>query len=121
MSGLKECPFCGGKANRFTIDDDDCFNNFNGDVIECKRCRISSKVVFGEKEHMEEAWNTRPKEEKLQQALRDAMEEMKGANMYLESTGINKEEYEGEAEHQMFHSFRKAIADIKEVLNETSN
>ena len=53
---LKPCPFCGGEAMRVTLDDD---ANFDGDVIVCTKCDACSRVVFGEKEGLVDAWNRR--------------------------------------------------------------
>lgn len=56
---LKPCPFCGGRAERFTITDDDEVANIGGDVITCQQCGASSQVQFGEKATLAEAWNRR--------------------------------------------------------------
>lgn len=53
---LNPCPFCGGKAKRMTLQDE---NNFGGDVIACAKCGARSRVVFGEKEGLVDAWNRR--------------------------------------------------------------
>jgi len=53
---LEPCPFCGGGAERLTLDDAE---NFGGDVITCTRCQASSHVEFGRKENLVSAWNTR--------------------------------------------------------------
>ncbi|MFV4746285.1 Lar family restriction alleviation protein [Citrobacter portucalensis] len=57
-NGLRPCPFCGGKAARTTIEDEEdrCFG---GDVITCTECGASSHVEFGFKENLESAWNNR--------------------------------------------------------------
>ncbi|MFO3723973.1 Lar family restriction alleviation protein [Pseudomonas sp. HLMP] len=55
---LLPCPFCGGEAHRFTIEDDQDPNH-GGDVIVCRKCEACSRVEFGEKEGLEEAWNQR--------------------------------------------------------------
>jgi Lar family restriction alleviation protein len=54
--GLLPCPFCGGEAERVTLDDED---NFGGDVITCTRCQASSHVEFGRKENLVDRWNHR--------------------------------------------------------------
>lgn len=59
MTGLKHCPFCGGKPQRITITDESEAANIGGDVITCADCDASTRVFFGEKEGIEEAWNTR--------------------------------------------------------------
>lgn len=56
---LKPCPFCGGKAERHTIEDEEP-SNAGGDVICCSRCGASSHVEFGRKENLVSVWNTRP-------------------------------------------------------------
>lgn len=55
---LLPCPFCGGKAERFTLPEDG-FGNGGGDVITCSRCQASSHVEFGRKENLVDRWNTR--------------------------------------------------------------
>jgi len=57
MSELKPCPFCGGVAARDIILEDG--SNYGGEIIVCKRCLASTRVFFGEKEGLEESWNTR--------------------------------------------------------------
>lgn len=55
--GLKPCPFCGGKAERATLEDGE---NAGGDVIFCTGiCGASSHVEFGRKENLVSLWNTR--------------------------------------------------------------
>lgn len=44
---------------RFTIEDDMEVANVGGDVIACTKCQCSTRVFFGEKVGIEEAWNTR--------------------------------------------------------------
>ena len=53
---LLPCPFCGGKAERIELTDED---NKGGDVICCTKCQASSHVEFGRKENLVSAWNTR--------------------------------------------------------------
>lgn len=55
---LLPCPFCGGKAERFTLPEDS-FGNGGGDVITCSRCQASSHVEFGRRENLVDRWNTR--------------------------------------------------------------
>lgn len=57
-NALKPCPFCGGKAERIDIywQDDP---NYGGSFIHCPECLASSKLIFGEKVGLEEAWNRR--------------------------------------------------------------
>ena len=60
MSKLKPCPFCGGEAERFTIESEKDYPvDFGGDVIQCKKCFASTKVFFGEKQGIVAAWNKR--------------------------------------------------------------
>jgi Lar family restriction alleviation protein len=56
---LKPCPFCGGEAERFTITAEAEVSNIGGDVIACKKCEASTRVFFGEKEGIVNAWNAR--------------------------------------------------------------
>lgn len=57
-SGILPCPFCGGMAERVTIDDvdDPCFG---GDVITCVDCGASSHVEYAFKENLVSIWNNR--------------------------------------------------------------
>ena len=57
VEALEPCPFCGGEAERFTINEEG--DNFGGDVICCKRCGASSHVEFGRKENLVSCWNRR--------------------------------------------------------------
>lgn len=59
MTELLPCPFCGGEAERFECEETD---NRGGDVIGCKHCQASTRVFFGRKEGLLEAWNTRAAE-----------------------------------------------------------
>lgn len=56
---LSPCPFCGGEADRFTIEESDEVVNIGGDVICCQACGASSHVEFGHKENLVSAWNRR--------------------------------------------------------------
>lgn len=56
---LSPCPFCGGEAYRFTIEESDEVVNIGGDVICCQACGASSHVEFGHKENLVSAWNRR--------------------------------------------------------------
>ena len=56
MNELLPCPFCGHDAERLTLDEPE---NEGGDVICCTRCQASSRVEFGRKETVVEAWNRR--------------------------------------------------------------
>jgi Lar family restriction alleviation protein len=53
---LLPCPFCGGEAERFDLEDGD---NFGGSVIQCKKCQCSTAVHFDRKEHLYSSWNER--------------------------------------------------------------
>nr|MBA4770794.1 restriction alleviation protein, Lar family [Sphingobium sp.] len=57
VEALEPCPFCGGEAERFTINEEG--DNFGGDVICCKSCGASSHVEFGRKENLVSCWNRR--------------------------------------------------------------
>ncbi|EMN1295256.1 Lar family restriction alleviation protein [Citrobacter freundii] len=58
INGLLPCPFCGGKAQQLTIEQDND-PHFGGDVITCTECGASSHVEFGFKENLKSAWNSR--------------------------------------------------------------
>lgn len=58
LTGLLPCPFCGGMPRRHTLSEDE-FGNRGGDVIECATCQASSRVEFGTKENLIDAWNRR--------------------------------------------------------------
>lgn len=68
---LKPCPFCGGKAKRVTLQDEE---NFGGDVIVCINCDACSRVVFGEKEGLNEAWNARAQLAAIQGGMGEVVE-----------------------------------------------
>ena len=55
---LSPCPFCGGPATRFTIEDDRDPNH-GGDAITCSSCDACTRVVFGEKTGLADLWNSR--------------------------------------------------------------
>lgn len=57
-AALLPCPFCGGKAERITLGDEEPANK-GGDVITCQSCGASSHVEFGRKENLVYAWNRR--------------------------------------------------------------
>ncbi len=60
QEGLKNCPFCGGEAERIDIDPmQEEFDNAGGSCIQCKACGASSSVHFGRKENLDASWNTR--------------------------------------------------------------
>ena len=59
MLALLSCPFCGGRAERIDLDDDETDPNYGGSFIHCPACLASSKLIFGEKVGLEEAWNKR--------------------------------------------------------------
>ncbi len=52
---LLPCPFCGGKAERIDLDDDETDPNYGGSFIHCPDCFASSKLIFGEKIGLENA------------------------------------------------------------------
>lgn len=67
---LKPCPFCGGPAERVNIDPTDEHEpNCGGSYIFCPSCLACSKVVFGEKIGLEEAWNMRTTHDRALEAL----------------------------------------------------
>ncbi|RVK75454.1 restriction alleviation protein, Lar family [Sinorhizobium meliloti] len=62
---LKACPFCGGKAERFELEDE---ANHGGSVISCTVCDASSAVHFGRKENLYDSWNRRTMTEQTRSA-----------------------------------------------------
>ena len=56
MADLRDCPFCGGDAKRFDIDEGE---NAGGSCIACTRCLASGNVEFGRKENFVSNWNRR--------------------------------------------------------------
>lgn len=60
---LKSCPFCGANAKRLDIGEDEP-DNVGGSVISCTKCLCSTRVFFGRKEGLYEAWNFRDAESK---------------------------------------------------------
>jgi len=60
IAALLPCPFCGGESERIDLPADDPTEpNAGGSFIHCPACLASSKLVFGEKVGLEEAWNAR--------------------------------------------------------------
>lgn len=53
---LRECPFCGGKAEIIHLDDGD---NVGGSCVCCTCCQASGNVEFGRKENFVKNWNRR--------------------------------------------------------------
>lgn len=106
MSDLMPCPFCGGSALRITITDEDEVSNVGGDVICCTKCDACTRVFFGEKEGIEDAWNTRAdlaaeRERKLVEALKltvEDLEEWSGCKSALEAAGFNMDDTQVRAE-----------------------
>jgi len=67
-------PFCGGKAERVNIEDE-ADPNYGGSYIACPECLACSKLVFGEKVGLEEAWNRRARPSRPEDAaLRELVE-----------------------------------------------
>ena len=56
VADLRDCPFCGGDAKRFDIDEGE---NAGGSCIACTRCLASGNVEFGRKENFVSNWNRR--------------------------------------------------------------
>ena len=44
MTELLPCPFCGGKARHIRVQEDGPL--FNGECIECEKCKAASAIVF---------------------------------------------------------------------------
>ena len=71
---LKPCPFCGSPAEMVNIDSTDEHEpNCGGSYIFCPSCLTSSKVVFGEKIGLEEAWNMRTTHDRVLEACETAI------------------------------------------------
>lgn len=68
--GLAPCPFCGGEAERITLEDEE---NFGGDVICCTKCQASSHVEFGFKENLVAAWNRRAPAQSINAEMLEAL------------------------------------------------
>ncbi|WP_086644233.1 Lar family restriction alleviation protein [Acetobacter sp. DsW_063] len=49
---FKNCPFCGGEARKFDLDD-------GGSCISCTKCLASSNVEYEFKENFVSNWNRR--------------------------------------------------------------
>lgn len=56
MGDLRDCPFCGGDAERIDIAEGE---NAGGSCIACTRCLASGNVEFGRKENFVSNWNRR--------------------------------------------------------------
>ncbi|MBA6137603.1 MULTISPECIES: Lar family restriction alleviation protein [Pseudomonas] len=55
---LAPCPFCGGPAIRFTVEDDRDMNH-GADVITCDSCAARTRPVFRDKAGIADLWNRR--------------------------------------------------------------
>lgn len=55
---LKDCPFCGAKAEIVHIEEGE---NAGGSCVCCTYCMASSNVEFGFKENFINNWNRRSK------------------------------------------------------------
>lgn len=57
---LKPCPFCGGQAMKFAVEE---LSNLGGYVVQCKSCEASTRVWFPIKDSVDkillDAWNKR--------------------------------------------------------------
>lgn len=66
MEKILPCPFCGAEAEKITLNEEHevpkSSSWYNGDVIQCTKCFCSSRIFFGEKEGIIEAWNQRVKQ-----------------------------------------------------------
>ena len=89
MSELKPCPFCGGVAARDIILEDG--SNYGGEIIGCKRCLASTRVFFGEKEGLEESWNTRtPAPAEVEDLLDNIISAANSVSIPSESNYLNE-------------------------------
>lgn len=81
MSEIKPCPFCGGEARRFDIEDGE---NAGGSCVSCTRCLASGHVEFGRKENFVTAWNNRAIEAAEADLLGKALEALRMARPSVE-------------------------------------
>lgn len=56
---LLPCPFCGGEPEKIDITGSYEPANIGGYAIQCKKCRASGAVFFGERDGQDEACNAR--------------------------------------------------------------
>jgi Lar family restriction alleviation protein len=76
MSDLREllpCPFCGGEAKRFDIEEREDVENAGASFITCTRCDASTALHFDRKENLLSSWNDRVVDAQLASA-RKALE-----------------------------------------------
>ena len=60
MTNLKQCPFCGGEAERIDIPaEHDDIENAGASCIQSSRCAASTALHFDRKENLESSWNDR--------------------------------------------------------------
>jgi Lar family restriction alleviation protein len=57
-SEMRECPFCGGEAERIDFGPGSG-DNEGGSCVACTRCQASGPVEFGYKENFISNWNRR--------------------------------------------------------------
>lgn len=55
---LLPCPFCGGDAERFDVQEEDDANR-GSSCIQCKQCVASTALHFDRKENLVSSWNAR--------------------------------------------------------------
>ncbi len=65
---LLPCPFCGGRAEKGEVTDEDD-HNWGGRYVHCTKCDVSTRLWFPLKdsveELIEEAWNQRAPKRKV--------------------------------------------------------
>lgn len=73
VGDLRDCPFCGGDAERIDIAEGE---NAGGSCIACTRCLASGNVEFGRKENFVSNWNRRADTQAADEIarLREALE-----------------------------------------------
>ncbi len=86
---LLPCPFCGGAAERIDINAE-ADPNYGGSYIACSNCLASSKLIFGEKVGLEEAWNNRVG--LAAQPKREESTEAGALRIYVASSWKNEEQ-----------------------------
>lgn len=96
---LKPCPFCGGVATIVNIDSlDEHDPNAGGSYVACQFCLAASRVIFGEKDGLVEAWNSRADDARIRaearaEALREAAERAVNAAYGFGSTAEQDARY----------------------------
>ena len=70
VARLKPCPFCGGAAVQYDVEDGE---NAGLSCIQCTRCEASTALHGDRKENLESSWNDREEPADLSR-MREALE-----------------------------------------------